>query len=158
MDEELMFRASRSKGLLILLLSCGFVTLGVWLISAGELLYGWLSAGFFALGIPVSLFMIFSPSSMYLRLDHEGFEMGSFVKKYRIKWSEVAGFEMRSMHHNKMIAIIYAPSYEKQKIGRAVSSTISGMEGGIANSYDAPLDEILVTLEEWRERYAKKSG
>jgi hypothetical protein len=32
------------------------------------------------------------------------------------------------------------------------------MEGGIANNYDAPLDEILVTLNEWRERYAKKSG
>lgn len=62
---------------------------------------------------------------------------------------------MRRIHHNRMIAIIYAPHYNEQKIGRAVASTISGMEGGIANNYNASLDEILKTLNEWRARYAQ---
>ncbi len=155
MADELTFRSSRARGFLVLVLSCGFVALGVWLITEGELLYGWLSTGFFALGIPVSLFMMLSPNSLYLRLDREGFEMGSFIKKVRVKWSDVQGFEMRRMHHNNMIAIIYAPQYDEQKIGRAVASTLSGMEGAIANNYDAPLDEILRTLNEWRARHGR---
>jgi hypothetical protein len=133
MSESLTFRASRAKGLLVLVLSWCFV----------------------ALGIPVGLFMIFSPNAMYLRLDQEGFEMGSLIRKLRIKWTDVRGFEMRRIHHNRMIAIIYAPHYNEQKIGRAVASTISGMEGGIANNYNASLDEILKTLNEWRARYAQ---
>jgi hypothetical protein len=133
MTESLTFRASRAKGLLVLVLSWCFV----------------------ALGIPVGLFMIFSPNAMYLRLDQEGFEMGSLIRKLRIKWTDVRGFEMRRIHHNRMIAIIYAPHYNEQKIGRAVASTISGMEGGIANNYNASLDEILKTLNEWRARYAQ---
>jgi hypothetical protein len=158
MANELTFRASRSKGLLILMVSCGFVALGVWLISEGEQLYGWLSAGFFALGIPASLFMLLSPNSLYLRLDREGFEMGSFIKKVRVRWTDVQGFEMRRMHHNNMIAIIYAQHYEDQKIGRAVASTLSGMEGAIANNYDRPLDEILRTLDEWLGRYGGRQA
>jgi hypothetical protein len=133
MSESLTFRASRAKGLLVLVLSWCFV----------------------ALGIPVGLFMIFSPNAMYLRLDQEGFEMGSLIRKLRIKWTDVRGFEMRRIHHNRMIAIIYAPHYNEQKIGRAVASTISGMEGGIANNYNASLDEIPKTLNEWRARYAQ---
>lgn len=155
MNESLTFRASRSRGLLVLTLSWGFVALGFWLISEGERLFGWLCAGFFVLGIPVGLIMMFSPNAMYLRLDAEGFEMGSFIKKVRIKWTDVQGFEMRRIHHNKMIAILYAPHYNEQKIGRAVASTLSGMEGGIANSYNAPLDDILKTLNEWQARYGQ---
>jgi hypothetical protein len=155
MADELTFTSSRARGLFVFILSCCFVALGFWLVCEGERLFGWLSAGFFVLGIPVGLVMLFYPDAMYLRLDPEGFEMGSFIRKFRIKWTDVAGFEMRRMHYNKMIAIIYAPHYDQQKIGRAVASTISGMEGGIANNYNAPLDEILRTLEEWRERYGK---
>jgi hypothetical protein len=156
MAEELTFRASRSRGLLILILSCGFVALGLWLISEGKEVIGWLSTGFFALGIPVSIFMMLSPNSMYLRLDHEGFEMGSFIKKVRIKWTDVAGFEIRRLHHNNMIEIIYAPHYDGQHVGRAVASTLSGMEGAIANNYDASLDDILNTLKEWQARYGRR--
>ena len=155
MNESLTFRASRSKGLLVFILSWCFVALGFWLISEGERLFGWLSVGFFGLGIPVSLIMLLNPNAMYLRLDNEGFEMGSFIKKVYIKWTDVDGFEMRRLHHNKMIAIIYAPHYNEQKFGRAVASTLSGMEGGIANNYDAPLDDILNTLNEWQARYGR---
>jgi hypothetical protein len=157
MAEQLTFRTSRSKGFLVLVLSWCFVALGFWLVSEGERLFGWLFVGFFGLGIPASLTMMFSPNAMYLRLDPEGFEMGSFIKKVRVRWTDVRGFEMRSLYHNKMIAIIYAPHYSEQKIGRAVAATLSGMQGGIANHYDAPLDEILRTLNEWRVRYGGRS-
>ncbi|HZN37158.1 MAG TPA: hypothetical protein VFD82_00055 [Planctomycetota bacterium] len=155
MPDELTYRSSPSKGLQLVVLSGGFVALGFWLATRGLDLVDWLAAGFFALGTAIGLLMILWPNSMHLRLDAEGFEIGSFAKKFRVRWSDVQGFEMRSMHQNKMIAIVYAPHYSAQRIGRAVASTLSGMEGAIANMYNAPLDEILDVLNEWRARYGE---
>ena len=152
MAESLTYRASRWKAVWLLLGSAAFVAIGYFL-RAEQPFIAWACMIFFGLGIPISLIMMFSPNSMYLRLDEEGFEMGSFVKKTRIKWTDVAGFELGSIRGAKMIAIIYAPHYEGQQIGRAVASGLSGMEGAISNSYNAPLNEVLETLNNWRMRY-----
>jgi len=155
MADELTYHASRSKAALILLACIVFVVIG-YFMRLEKPFIGWACMIFFGLGIPVGLMMLFSPNSTYLRLDTEGFEMGSFVKKNRIKWSDVAGFELASIRGAKMIAIIYAPHYEGQKIGRAVAENLSGMEGAIPNSYNAPLDEVLKTLNEWQARYGAR--
>jgi len=155
MADELTFRASRVKAALILLACLVFVVIGFFM-RREEPFMGWACMIFFGLGIPVSLIMLFSPSSTYLRLDPEGFEMGSFVKKSRTRWTDVAGFELASIRGAKMIAIVYAPHYEGQKVGRAVAEQLSGMEGAIPNSYSAPLAEILQTLNEWRARYGTR--
>lgn len=152
MADELTFHASRGKAALVLLASIVFFVIG-YFMRVEEPFMGWGCMLFFGLGIPVGLIMLFSPRSTYLRLDQEGFEMGSLVKKTRTRWSDVAGFELASIRGAKMIAIVYAPHYEGQKIGRAVAGNLSGMEGAIANSYNAPLAEVLRTLNEWRLRY-----
>ena len=154
MADELTFHASRGKAALILLGAIAFVVIG-YFMRLEKPFIGWACMIFFGLGIPVGLIMLFSPNSTYLRLDPEGFEMGSFVKKSRTKWTDVAGFELASIRGAKMIAIIYAPHYEGQKIGRAVSENLSGMEAAIGNAYNAPLAEVLKTLNEWRARYSR---
>jgi hypothetical protein len=155
MADELTFTASRAKAALIVLACIAFVAMG-YFIRIEKPLYGWAAMIFFGLGIPVGLVLLFSPKSSYLRLDQDGFEIGSFAKKTRIKWTDVAGFELGAIRGAKMIAIIYAPHYEGQKIGRAVAENLSGMEGAIANNYNAPLDEVLKTLNEWRTRYGQR--
>ena len=155
MADELTYHASRSKAALILLACIIFVVIG-YFMRLEKPFIGWACMIFFGLGIPVGLIMLFSPNSTYLRLDTDGFEMGSFVKKTRIKWTDVAGFELAAIRGAKMIAIIYAPHYEGQKMGRAVAENLSGMEGAIPNSYNAPLDEVLKTLNEWQARYGAR--
>jgi hypothetical protein len=155
MADELTFHASRGKAALILLASIIFVVIGFFLRIEKPFM-GWACMIFFGLGIAVGLIMLFAPNSTYLRLDPEGFEIGSFVKKSRTKWTDVAGFELASIRGAKMIAIVYAPDYEGQKIGRAVAENLSGMEGAIGNSYNAPLAEVLKTLNEWRARYGSR--
>jgi len=156
MADELTFTASRSKAAFVLLASIAFVAIG-YFMRLEKPFIGWACMIFFGLGIPVGLIMLFSPNSTYLRLDTDGFEMGSFVKKTRIKWTDVAGFELAAIRGAKMIAIIYAPHYEGQKMGRAVAENLSGMEGAIPNSYNAPLDEVLKTLNEWQARYGRRN-
>ena len=38
----------------------------------------------------------------------------------------------------------------------AVAENLSGMEGAIANSYNAPLADVLETLNEWQARYGTR--
>ena len=152
MIDELTFHGSRGKAALILLGAIIFVVIG-YFMRVDEPFMGWACMIFFGLGIPIGLMMLFSPNSTYLRLDRDGFEMGSFVKKTRTRWTDVADFELASIRGAKMIAIVYAPHYEGQKIGRAVAENLSGMEGAIGNSYNVPLAELLKTLNAWRARY-----
>jgi hypothetical protein len=154
MTDEVIFQASKGKAVLLLLGSIIFVALGYWMTSEKPLI-GWLCVGFFALGILASIMMMTS-KAIYLRLDAEGFEMASPLTRTRIKWSEVDGFAMGSIRGAKMIQIVYSPSYSQQKLGRAVADGLSGMEGAIANTYNAPLDEILKTLNEWRARFGRQ--
>jgi hypothetical protein len=153
MSESHTFRASKKKAFLLLLGSLTFVALGVLMLSEKPLV-GWLCIGFFGLGIPASLFMML-PNAMFLRLDREGFEMGSIFGGQKILWVEVNGFQISSIRGAKMIEILYNENYTQQKVGRAVASAMSGMEGAIANNYNASLDELLSTLRSWKERYAR---
>lgn len=154
MSNELTFHANRTKTALIFI-GCVAFFVGGYLLRTDEPLIAWACMIFFGLCIPASLFMLLSPSSMYLRLDPEGFEIGSLVKKTRTKWTDVERFALGSIRGVKMIAIVYAPHYEGQKIGRAVASNLSGMEGAIPNSYNVPLTELLKALNEWRGRYGR---
>jgi hypothetical protein len=153
-SNEIVFRASKGKALLILALSLIFVAIG-YRMAAEEPLMGWLCVGFFALGIPASIMMMTS-KSMYLRLDREGFDMVSPLKRVRVKWTDVDGFAMGDIEGAKMIQIAYASHYSEQKLGRMVAAGLSGMEGAIPNSYNASLAEILKTLNEWRARFGRQ--
>jgi hypothetical protein len=154
--DVLTFVASRRKALLVLFISICFVALGVWMTSERPVL-GWLTVAFFGLGIPVSLLTLL-PNCMYLRLDEEGFEMGSPIRKHKFKWTDVADFHIGSISGAKMIAITFYPEYKGQRLARSVAATVSGMEAAIPNQYNATLEQILEALTTWRERYGRKSA
>ena len=154
MDNTVTFVASRRKALLVLLLSICLVALGVWLIPEWPFL-GWISVAFFGLGIPVSLLMVWSPNSTYLRLDEEGFEMGSIVRKQKYKWADVDGFHIGSIYGARMIAIAFNPEYRQQRVARSVAAILSGLEAAIANQYNATLEQILEALTTWKQRHGR---
>jgi len=148
---DLTFTASRKKALLLLLGSVCFVALGVWITSEKPWL-GWTCVAFFGLGVPASFLMLL-PGAMYLKLDAEGFELGSFFRKEKIKWTDVARFEVRAIHTTKIITVVYSQAYQKQKLARAISSSLTGAEGGIPNNYNASINEIVTALNAWKSHY-----
>ncbi len=110
MEQTVYFHASKKKAALLLAGSIGFVLLGYWLRNDSPIV-GWASMLFFGLGIPVSLFILFS-KRIYLLLDNQGFEMASPIKTVRIGWQDVVGFDLVSMTGAKMIAIHYREGYK----------------------------------------------
>ena len=155
-QDELIFKASIKKALGLLAISICFVAVGVWM-SSDEPVIGWLIAGFFGLGIPASLLMM-RPGSTHIRLHPEGFEVVAMSRRTSIKWSDVEAFQIGKMSGNKMIAIVYSPEYNRQRAGRAIASALAGIEGGIADHYTVPLDEICDALNEWRVRFGRPAA
>lgn len=149
---DLTFTASRKKAVLFLFGSLCFVALGVWMAPEKPLL-GWSCVAFFGLGVPTSLVMLL-PGAMYLKLDAEGFELGSFFRKHRTKWTDIERFEVRTIHTTKIITVVFSRTYQKQKLARAISSSLAGAEGGIPNSYNASLNEIVTALNDWKARFS----
>jgi hypothetical protein len=149
--DVLRLPASRKKAALLLLGSLAFVALGVWLRAVNPWI-GWLSILFFGLGIPASLFMMFS-DRIYLLLDPQGFEMGSPIKTVRVAWADVEGFSMTAVQGARMIAIHYGAGYRAQRALRGAARALAGIEGGIANQYALPLDKVLLHLQDWHRRF-----
>lgn len=152
-NQELVFYASRTKAVLLLLGSIAFVAIGWWMKEQKPLI-GWLCVLFFSLGVPAALVM-FLPGVMYLRLDHDGFEMSSIGRKNKIRWQDVESFKIASIRGAKMIAINYRPSFTDQKMARAVAGALAGMEGAIPNSYNVSLGELERVLNQWLERFGR---
>lgn len=155
MRDELIFKASLKKALLLFLGCICFVVLGAWMITEKSVL-GWLCVGFFGLGIPVSLLMM-RPNTTYLRLDQEGFEIVAMSRRSAFKWTEVEGFHVGKMHGTKMIGIVFSPECTKQQAARAFASSIAGIEGAIADHYITPIEEVCKIMNEWKIRYDSKA-
>ena len=154
MNHTLTYRASKKKAYILFLVSLVFVIASV-LATPDHLLLGLICAAFFSLGIFASLFMMFT-DIVFLRLTQEGFDIRYLFGCQQISWNEVDGFRISSFYGTKMIEILFNKNYAHEKVGRRISSAISGMEGAIADSYVASLDEIHASLNEWRSRYATK--
>ena len=153
MESQVIFQGSPRKALVLLLISIGFVVLGAWAITV-EPIIGWICIAFFSLGIPASLLMM-RPGSTYLKLDADGIDIVSMWRHCKLKWSEVDAFRMADIHGARMIAIDYSSRYTKQEAGRAVASALSGMEGAIADHYNATLEQVLQTLNDWKARHSR---
>jgi hypothetical protein len=149
-QEALLFRASRAKAALLLLGCCAFVAMGFFIVG-NEPLIGWLCMGFFGLGIPVSLLMLFSNRTT-LKLTHKGIEVGTLFNVQRIPWRHVASFRIGQIHGARMIAIVYRPGGAGQT-ARRLAKSMTGMEGAIPNNYAVSIDKLLAHLNDWHARY-----
>ena len=154
---EIVFPASRLKAALLFLGSIAFVALSIWLIRNGHPIVGWAGAGFFGLGVPVSILML-RPNTMYLRLTPEGFEMHSPLRTTFIRWSEVERFELRSISGAPAIAIVHNDRYTELKTLRAVVSLVAGAESAVPNHYRASRAEVFAALNEWHSRHRQQEA
>jgi hypothetical protein len=103
----------------------------------------------------MSLPVVLSPRSRYLRLDSSGFEVGELHPgRDRVRWDDVAEFRWGLHNDAPVIEIEYLPEYARRK-------GLSGerpFTGRIFDRYNAPLPEVLDKLIEWRTRYVQRAG
>jgi hypothetical protein len=165
--EHLVLRPSKTKWTLLLLACIGFVVAGIWMINVGgpasrapfgdARFWGWAAVIFFGLGIPLSLFQLFSGRT-YLSLNPETFTMGTFWGPRTIRWSDVAYFTAEQVipggRPTKMVKFDYVPTYSEHSTMRALARSVSGHDAGLPDTYGMKADALAALMNEWRARYA----
>lgn len=147
--DELILRPKKSTAIWLLICCVLLVACGV-AYAQQEGWIGYLGAGFFALGVPVAIVKLL-PGNSYLRLTRENLSCAAMFRVTTIPWNVIDRFfivEMRQsgMLMHKMVVFNYVASYDRSRIGRALSSAIAKCEGSLAlgNEYGKP--EELVDL------------
>ena len=138
--------------LLLLAISAGFVALGVFLISSGERLGGWLCAGFFGLGVLVAIVSLL-PGSSYLDLSSNGIEIRALYRKWFVRWTDVQEFYPVVISNRRMVGWDYSASYTAHSLGRKVSRGMSGIEAALPDTYGMSAESLATLLNEWRIRH-----
>jgi hypothetical protein len=152
MGRVVTFRGSRLKAWAAIFVALCLVAAGV-VISHKNAALGWAFAAFWALCVPIGVIGLL-PNAAYIRLDEDGFEVGSLRGGRKTKWTDVAGFRIDSVNGAKMIAVIYNPEYKQLQVTRRVVGSLTGMQGAIGNLYSAPLEEILAALDSWKDHFS----
>jgi len=153
--DTLLLRPSRRKSLLLLAIGVAFTASGVMLVRDGKTT-GWFVLIFFG---PCTVIFIglLLPNAAYLRLTPEGFEVRSLFRTFRQRWSDVASFHASRVGLNAMVMIRFAPSYKRQPTARAISTALTGGEGGLPDTYGHSAKDLAALLNAWRARHATPS-
>jgi hypothetical protein len=150
--DEITFVGNRWSSITTLALSVAVGALGVWALLFDHALFGIVILVAAAVPAAMSLPIVFSPKSRYLRLDSNGFEVGGLRRdRDRVNWDDVAEFRWGLHNDAPVIEIEYKPDYARRK-GLVGEQPFTGR---ILDRYNAPLTDVLETLIEWRTRYVQ---
>jgi hypothetical protein len=141
---------SQLKTLGLLLICIVFVAGGLFMAREQPLM-GYLCAGFFALGIPVMLINLL-PGQAYLELAEDRFTFAGVFRKNTIYWKDVAGFGVASVRGNKMVGWNFVPEYAAQKTGRALASTLTGVQAALPDTYRMKAEALSALMNELKRR------
>jgi hypothetical protein len=167
---------SKIKILLILLGSIAFVAGGLWLwFHAGEIRYrnpiyvkavAGAAVGFFGLCGVFGLFKLFD-SAPGLIVDEEGIiDNSSALAAGRIPWSDIRGFEIRTVQNQKLLTIeVHNPEKYVQRahvLKRPLVAINARSFGGpiqiSSNALKINLDELVRLLTEAHKKYRLQSA
>ncbi len=117
--DQQIIQASKTKTLLLVVGSIGFVALGTWFLSLGPteieskccfnspfFLYaaGIASVGFFGLSAIASVWRLFSPKPGLI-VNSKGIELFAIGPSTFIPWPDVSGFSRVEVHGQKMLVV-----------------------------------------------------
>lgn len=143
-------------GLIVsLVISICFVASGIWLvsISLGWLpIIGWISIFFFGLCVVIFTILLM-PKSAYLQLNREGFTICSLFRVHSYRWSDIKKFGVTHIGTKDMVAFNFSEHYQGLEKLRSVSTTLSGYEGVLPDTYGMSPDVLAATLNDFRSQY-----
>ncbi|WKZ56900.1 MAG: hypothetical protein QY326_09215 [Bdellovibrionota bacterium] len=159
MANEMIFKPSRKKWFMMLLISAAFTAIGVMMIL-DQKLAGLFVTAFFGLATLVSLVSLL-PGSGYLKLSPEGFMVSSLYRRKQFRWSDIKEFGSCVLPRGGGIVVgfNFTPEFRSQRIARRISAKLTDWEGCLPENFGVSLDELLLVLQEWHRRYSgRESG
>jgi len=150
----------KTKILMLFAVCLAFVAGSILMIRQGEKM-GWLCAGFFGLGIPVSLLQLW-PNSSFLKVTEEGLEICSLFRRQTIRWCDVSEFGVTTMRQhglpvNRMVGFNYAAGYQRAAKTRSVARALAGFEGMLPDTYGMAAEELAQLLGDYHRKWSLKT-
>ena len=139
------------KHIFLLALSSAFFALGIHLVRENPII-GWLTIVFFGLGVVVFAISVV-PGSSFLQLRDEGLTLRSLYRTWHVSWLDTSEFFVARVGGRQMVCWNYSPSFVGQRLGRAMSRGIAGVEAGLPDTYGRSATELAQLLNEWHMRY-----
>lgn len=157
MNGALILYASKREVIEVFFIAIGFILGGLILLKTFDRPgIGWLSIIFGSIGLIAVLFNFVTIKSSYLRLSMEGLEIHTRLRTDTIAWEDIEGFRVDEVGGAKFVMYDYSTDYKKQKVARDIAQYVAGTEGMLSGSYGKKPEELVVLLNEWREKYSKK--
>jgi len=148
-----ILRTSKLKSLVLLLVSAGFVAIGIWQGVEGEK-FGWYGAAFFGLCGLVAVINLF-PNSSYLVLNRDGFTIRSLYREGSYKWTDVQPFRVGLVGTHRMVVFDFSEEYASGRGVRKVVGAILDAEGALPDNYGLSLEKLAETMNAAREEALK---
>jgi len=140
---------SSKKIFLLLLGSLAFVIIGIGAIFDGDKI-GWLCVGFFGLCFLVAAMQLL-PGCSYLILSPEGFEYCSLYRKFSYNWHEIRELGVTNISGNEMVCINFSDDYDNAKLGRKISTGLTGVEGSLPDTYGFSAFELAEIMQVYKD-------
>lgn len=140
----LILKPSKIKNIILILISVGFISLGITLLEK-NLLIAVLNIVFF--GICLIIFIInMIPNSSYLTIDEKGIEMKNLFRTTFIPWQAVSGFKTKFIFVNKMVTFTIDEKLLK-------NSKMKGKTGAFPDTYGMSAKNLANLLNEYKAKF-----
>jgi hypothetical protein len=149
-ETELTLRPNRRRYVLLLLSCIGFVV-GALTARKSDPIIGWFGILFFGSGV-IIFGLLLLPGSAYLKLDSAGFTFCTLFRAHSTCWYQVDSFQVARIAGRKMVVFNFSNLHPGQRVLRKLSSTVSGYEAGLPETYGLSAEELAAMLNDWRER------
>lgn len=155
LPDHLELRPSRLKWLVVLLVSAMFSGLGIVMFMTGQdAVMSALTAGFFGLGVVVSLLQLFSRTNG-LVLHRDGFAWSVFGRQKRFGWDEVSAFHVWSQKQGFVTTsrhVGFTPLGQTGGIVTGIAKHMTGGSASLPDLYGLKADRLAALMNAFRAR------
>jgi hypothetical protein len=138
---------SKVKFIILFLGSMVFVIGGFLLVKGDNV--GWLTILFFGICAIISALQLV-PGANWLCLDNDGFTIRNLYRVHRYLWKDIQEFGTININLNKMVAFNFVSDFDRSKVGRRVSRSLSGFEGALPNTYGLKAEELIQLMKKYK--------
>ena len=140
----LILKPSKIKSIILILISIGFIYLGIKLLEK-NMLIAVLNIFFF--GICLIIFVInMIPNSSYLKIDETGIEMKNLFKTTFIPWQAVSSFKTKFIFVNKLVTFTIDEKLLE-------NSKMKGKSGAFPDTYGMSAKNLANLLNEYKVKF-----
>ncbi|WEK69393.1 MAG: hypothetical protein P0Y62_16355 [Candidatus Chryseobacterium colombiense] len=139
----LTLRPGKLKNIILILISIGFICMGITLIERNL----WIAIlTIFLFGISLIVFSInLIPNTSYLKIDERGLEMKSLFRTTFIPWQVINGFTTKQIFVNKLVMFDIDEKFLKL-------SKIKSKQGAFPDTYGMSAKKLAALLNDYKNQ------